>query len=104
MAWLVPKIVIAEYALGVILPLVLGLLSLRAAPSLAQIALGGWLVGIAANYVPLLIYAVLIARAGTVQQEGAPELARARRYGVQQIVILVPGLVLLLALVQKWQR
>lgn len=106
MAWLGPRVIIAEYALGVILPLVLGLLSLRSGISGAeispwQVVLGIWLVGIAANYVPLFLYAVSIARAGTVKAEGQPEMVRARRYGVQQVIILVPLLVVILALVQE---
>jgi hypothetical protein len=63
--------------------------------------LGFWLLGIAANYIPLLIYAILIAKAGTVKEEGQPELARIKRYGVQQVIILVPLLVAAAALVQE---
>jgi hypothetical protein len=80
MAWLGARMVVTEYALGVMLPLVLGILSLRA--GLAQqdllnwkTILGTWLVTISVNYVPLFIYAVAIARAGTVQEEGLPEFA-----------------------------
>ena len=106
MAWLGPRIIIAEYALGIILPLVLGAVSVRAGWSGAdrsgwQIIMGLWLIGIALNYVPLFIYAVLIARAGAVKQAGQPELARARRYGVQQVVILVPLMVVILAIIQE---
>jgi len=109
MLWLGAKIILAEYALGMVLPLGLGLISirgglLRAHPSAWEAAIGFWLVSIAVNYVPLFIYAVLIARGGTVEQEGRPELARARRYGVQQTIILVPFLVVIVALVQENQR
>ena len=61
MVWLGTRIVLAEYALGVALPLGLGLLSVRVALShrfgtaLGQLALGIWLLGIAANYVPLFV-------------------------------------------------
>jgi hypothetical protein len=63
--------------------------------------LGFWLVSIAANYIPLFIYAVLIAKGGTVKGEGQPELAHAKRYGIQQVIILVPFLVVILALLQE---
>jgi hypothetical protein len=97
---------VAEFALGIALPLVLGLFSIRAglfagAPSWWETALGLWLVGIAANYVPLLIYAVAIARGRTVKQEGQSELAQVKRYGIQQMIILIPFLVVVLALVQE---
>jgi hypothetical protein len=56
------------------------------------------------NYIPLLIYAILIARAGTAKKEGGPEIARARQYGTQQIIILVPLLVVIVALLQEISR
>lgn len=106
MAWLGAPVILTEYALGIVLPLLLGLLTLRpvlSGQALAgwQTVLGGWLVGIAANYVPLFTYAVIIARARTAKEEGGPEFARARRYGVQQVMILVPLLVAIIALVQE---
>lgn len=102
MAWLGARLTLAEYALGIVLPLALGILSVRAGRFSAarwgwETILGLWLIGIAANYIPLFVYAVWIARAGTVKAEGQPELAHARRYGVQQVVILV----VILAIVQE---
>ena len=106
MAWLGTRVILTEYAIGVILPFILGLLSIRSGffgptPSAWEFVLGIWLVGIAANYVPLFIYAVLIAKAGTVKEEGEPEIAHAKRYGVQQVIILVPLLVVVVALIQE---
>jgi hypothetical protein len=63
-----------------------------------------WLISIAANYLPLFLYAVSIARAGTVKAEGEPELPHARRYGVQQVIILIPFLVVAIAIVQERRR
>jgi hypothetical protein len=109
MVWLGTRVIVAEYALGVVLPLLLGMLSIRSglfSPvySAWETVLGLWLVTIAANYIPLFIYAVIIARGGTAKEEGQPELAHARRYGVQQVIILVPFLVVVLALVQEGRR
>ena len=109
MAWLGPRIIVTEYALGIGLPLLLGLLSIRAGlservPSNWETALGFWLLSIAANYVPLFLYAVSIARGGTAKVEGEPELAHAKRYRVQQVIILVPFLVVALALIQEGRR
>ncbi len=100
------RAIIAEFALGVAIPLILGLISIRAVVlGLVQsgwaTVFGFWLIGIAANYVPLLIYAVVIVRSGTVKEEGQPELAHAKRYGIQQVILLVPFLVAILAL---WQE
>ena len=66
--------------------------------------MGFWLVSIAANYIPLFIYATVIARGRTVKEEGGPELVRAKRYGVQQVITLVPFLVVLLALLQEFRH
>ena len=107
MVWLGQRIVVAEYALGVLLPLALGASSIKAgvAHHIAwQTLLGVWLVTIAANYIPLFLYAWSIMRAGTVEQEGRPELARARRYGAQQTMILVPFLVVGVAFFQEHRR
>jgi hypothetical protein len=110
MVWLGTRVVLIEYALGVLLPLVLGLASIVAGLSRSldlsnwQLIFGVWLVTIAANYVPLFFYALAIARAGTVRQEGEPELANARRYGIQQAIILIPFLVVALALAQERGR
>jgi hypothetical protein len=52
----------------------------------------------------LLIYALLIAKAGTVKAEGEPELVRAKRYGVQQGIRMIPFLVVILALMQEGRR
>ena len=109
MAWLGPRVVVAEYALGVILPLGLGGFTLRSTlsssnPLTWQTVLGAWLVTIAANYVPLFLYAVSIAKAGSVEAEGRPEIPHASRYGVQQGIILVPFLVVVIAVVQERRR
>jgi hypothetical protein len=106
MAWLGTRLIVAEYAFGVVLPLTLGVLTLRrtllaAQPSPFQLVLGIWLLGIAANNVPLFLYAVSLARSGTAKAEGTPELPRARRYGLQQVMILVPLFVVALAIIQE---
>ena len=63
--------------------------------------MGAWLVSIAANYISLFIYAVLIARGGTVKEAGQPELVRAKRYGVQQVIILIPFLVVIVVFLRE---
>src|SRR5512143_2295863 len=103
------RIIIAEFALGVLLTAVLGfftMLSVLAGGLVVnwQSVSAFWLFGTAANYVPLLIYAVLIARGGTVQTEGKAEMAEIKRYSVQQFVILIPFVMVILALLQERRR
>ena len=107
MAWLGSRVIIAEYALGVALPFWLGALTLRAglaASSVWEVLLGMWLLTIAFNYVPLFLYAVSLSKSGRVKSEGGPELAHAQRYGVQQVIILVPLAVVILAIAQESTR
>ena len=109
MAWLGARVIVTEYALGVMLSLVVGIFSLRvglAQQDLVnwQTILGAWLLTISANYIPLFLYAVAIARGGTVREEGLPEFAQAGRYGIQQAIILVPLFVVFLAYAQERQR
>ena len=107
MAWLGTRLVLAEYALGIVLAAALGTLSLGwAIAHDAELyqwpVLGGiWLLTIAANYVPLFLYAVALARAGTVQEEAQAEVPHARRYVLQQAMILVPLFVLALSVAQE---
>jgi hypothetical protein len=110
MAWLGTRLALAEYAVGVVLPSALGTLSLREgvlrhAELYQWPVLGGaWLLGIAANYVPLFLYAVALARSGTVEEEARAERPPARRYGLQQAMLLVPLLVLALSVAQERGR
>jgi hypothetical protein len=108
MAWLGTRVILAEYAIGVLLPLALGFITVRfslssPSPSTWQLLLGLWLIGIAANYFPLFLYAVSLARSHAVQSEGKPEIRHARRYGVQQTIILVPFLVVVVSIIQELQ-
>ena len=110
MAWLGTRLVLAEFALGVVLPAALGTLFLglglaRHAELYHWLVLGGiWLLTIAANYVPLFLYAVVLARAGTVQEEAQAARPHIRRYVLQQALILVPLSVLALSVAQEQSR
>lgn len=100
MAWLGWRIIIPEYLFGILLPFALGFLSIHR----GQILMGIWLVTIAINYIPLFIYAVNLKQTNSIEKEGKPEIVRAKKYGVQQIVILVPLLVVILALLQESRK
>lgn len=103
------RLIQAEFGIGILVPVMLGVRLLRAGWSPAaksgwDIGLGLWLIGMAANYVPLFIYTILIARAGTIQEEGQPELPQVKRYSLQQVIIFVPFLVAALAVMQERRR
>ena len=103
------RFILAEFAFGMLVLPVIGLFSIRSVPSGSTGVgwgeiLGLWLLGVAVNYIPMFIYAVLIVRRGTVEEESASELSQVRRYSLQQVVVLVPLLVVILALVQEARR
>ena len=110
LAWAGAPLIVAEYVVGVVVPLGLGLLSFRAAltampePVIWQAVVGLWLLSIGANYVPLLVYAVAIARGGSAASEGRPEIARVARYRIQQLMLLAPLLVVIAAAGQELRR
>ena len=98
------RLIIAEFAVGVLFPLLLAFFSLRDIRSVLDAVFALWLVGVAVNYVPLLIYAIVIARAGTVETEGRPEIERIRQYNRQQFVLLAPFYGAVLAVMQELQQ
>lgn len=103
MTFLGTRVVVVEYAAGVLLGSGIGILSLRKGVLLIGIAL----LWIGLNYIPLLIHAVDLARKGSARDEVAPELAdlrQARSYSWRQIWILVPLAVVVLDLVQRSER
>lgn len=108
-----PKLILGEFAFGVILPASLGVLSVRAGFSGAHVnlwysLLGCCLLCIALNYLPLLLYAISIARRGSAQEEVAFELAQkeryARKYSVQSLLLVLPLVVPILAIYQERQK
>lgn len=108
------RFVLIEFAGAVVLAGGLGGLALRSSlsgpghPVFWEIGVGVLLASIALNYLPLLIYAVVLIRSGTARQEVAAELDQAersqRRYATQQFLLVVPFAVLVLAVVQALRR
>lgn len=70
--------------------------------------LGLYLFSTEVNYVPLLFYAMVIARKGSAKKEVEYGLAHnkhcVRKYSLQQLVIFIPLVVLLVALAQEVKR
>ncbi len=109
-----PKFILIEFALGVFGCAALGLFSLYFGLfhgpnySLFAVILGCYLLSIALNYVPLLLYAISIARHNSAQREVAYELEHKDRYAgkylLQSALLLVPLAVPALAIYQELQK
>ncbi|HEY1471334.1 MAG TPA: hypothetical protein VGF61_20015 [Candidatus Acidoferrum sp.] len=102
------KFIIAEFAGGVILCVALGTFVLLRGNSFWQSALGLYFISLGINYVPMLIYAVVITRDGSARAEMCDELTDKRRamakYRRQSILLLVPLLVPMVALGQERRK
>jgi len=92
-----PKIILAEFGLGVPIMLTLGILSLRVGlfrTHAWQIALGAYLLLLGINYIPMLWCAIDIVRRGSAAAELGNELqdkpTAMRKYRRQSLWLLVP--------------
>ena len=103
-----PKLIIGEYAVGVFFSVALGLFVLFRGHSFWQTALGLYLISVGMNYVPMLIYAVVIASRQRAHAEIAAELTERRqalsKYRRQSLLLLVPLLAPVLAITQERRR
>jgi hypothetical protein len=107
------RFILAEFGGGVLLCLALGLWLIYASfpvgqdTAMLRLVTEVYLLFLAINYVPLLVYAILIARRKSARQEVAAELADkgryARKYGLQQLFLVAPLIIPVLALVQEVQ-
>jgi hypothetical protein len=109
-----PKFILIEFALGVFGCAALGLFSMYFGlfhgpnHSLLAVIMGCFLLWIALNYVPLLIYAISIVRHKSAHQEIAYELEHrdkyAGKYLRQSTLLLIPLAVPMLAVYQELQK
>ncbi|HVC98289.1 MAG TPA: hypothetical protein VND64_31760 [Pirellulales bacterium] len=99
-----PTFIMIEFVVGEILLVLLAILGF----SRGGTPIWSWyLVCLAVNYLPLLTYAVVIVRKRSAHDEAAAELvdrSNLRRYGIQQLWLLVPLVVPLVALWQETSR
>ena len=108
-AFLGARFIIAEFAVGVLGPLALGVFIALRSHSVSGLLMGAYFLTLGVNYVPLLLYAVAISRAGSAAREIGDELAvdrrRARRkYRRGSMLLLIPLVVPVLAVIQERQR
>ena len=97
------KLIIAEFASGVLLSAALGGFVLFRSHSLKQTAIGLYLISLGINYVPMLMYAVAISLAGRARAELGDELADRRqamaKYRRQSLWLLIPFAIPIIAIV-----
>jgi membrane protein implicated in regulation of membrane protease activity len=99
------KLIISEFAGGVLLCIALGTFVLFRGHSFWQLILGLYLLSLGINYVPMLVYAVAISRKQSARAEMGDELKDKRRamakYRRESILLLIPLLVPIRALAQE---
>ena len=104
------RTILMEFGFGVFFLGVLGLAFLLFAHQRTSLttAIGVYLLLLGINYVPLLAYTVSISRRKSAKQEVAFELAHAdvyrKKYGIQQMLILLPLSIPLLTVAQETRR
>ena len=107
-AFLGSRLILAEFSIGVFGSVALGLLTLLRTHSVRGTAFGCYLVCIAINYVPLLLYAISIVRLDSAHYEVDEEVADKRRmfrkYRHQSLLLLVPLAVPMLAVACELHR
>jgi len=100
-----PRFIMIEFGVGTPAILAVGLWLMSG--SLAY-ALGLYLFLTGLNYVPLLIYAVLIVRGGSARKETEYGLSHdrhyVRKYSTQQLLLFVPLAVMALAIAQELKQ
>jgi hypothetical protein len=101
------RTILLEFAFGVFFLGVLGVAFLLFAHQRtpATTAIGVYLLFLGLNYVPLLVFSISISLRKSAKQEVEFELAHhdvyRKRYGVQQLLILLPLAIAILAIVQE---
>ena len=99
------RVILAEYAVGVLFSVALGLFVLLRAASFLQVLLGTYFVCLGINYVPMLSYSIAIANKQNARAEIFDELGDKRtamsKYRRKSLFLLVPLLIPTLAVVCK---
>ncbi|WP_328534487.1 hypothetical protein OG836_10890 [Micromonospora zamorensis] len=86
------RIILAEFLVGVVAMVALGIWLLASSSSLGSRAIGLWFTGAGLNYAPLSIHAIALTRPGALDAEltGVDVDRELRRYTVLQLWVFVP--------------
>lgn len=103
-AFLGSKVILTEFTIGILGPILLGILTLRKSHSGGGMIFGVYLLLIGINYIPMLIHAISVVKNGASRDEIAGELEDKRRmfrkYRKQSLYLLVP----LVPPISAWMR
>ncbi|MBO3742970.1 hypothetical protein [Actinoplanes flavus] len=94
-------VILVEFLLGVVGVALLGIL-LASSGGAFRAVVGWWMIGVAANYLPLSAHGLTLIRPGALEKEiqGVDVPADLRHYTGAQLWVMVPLLLLLLGLLQ----
>ena len=99
------KVILTEFALGVIGPLAFGLLTLLRSQSTEGVLFGVYLLSLSLNYIPMLAFAIALSRRGQPETEIADELGDRRRlfrkYRRQSLILLIPIVPVVVAIIHR---
>jgi len=95
------RVVTIEFLVGTVALILIGARS----PSQGGWLWAGWLLGCAANYGALAVYAVVLYPPGRLEAElrGIDVRSELRRYSIAQLLLFIPGLIAVVALVQAFR-
>jgi hypothetical protein len=98
--------ILVEFSLGTALPLALGVQQILDGLSgfFLSLVVGFYLALTGVDYLLLLVYAVIISRKDSAEDEAESELQNKSKYNRQQFILLVPLLVLFIGLKQEFDR
>jgi len=102
------KLVVSEYAFGVLGSIALGVFVLLRSHSIWQVALGAYLICLGINYGPMLAYTISIANQQNARAELDEELKESRpamaKYRRLSLLLLVPLSLPVLSIVRRLQK
>jgi hypothetical protein len=93
------RIILAEFIVGVVALVVVGMLIAWNASSWQWHLVGAWFIGVGLNYLPLALHAIDLYRPGRLETElaGVDTLTELRRYGLLQFWVFVPLAIVVMA-------
>jgi len=98
------RVILAEFTFGFVVAVVFGAWILTASSGIGGRLFGAWIIGVGLNYAPLAVYAILLTRFGALDKDlaGVDTYRELRRYGVLQLWIVLPLVLLVFAARQEF--
>jgi len=98
--------ILIEFGLGTALLFGLGFqqIVVGLAVSYVSLVVGFYLLFTGVNYLPLLVYAIIISKKNSAENEAESELQNKSKYNRQQFLVFVPLLIFLVGIKQELNR